>query len=106
MGTQYAAHRGPLVAKVELEWFSDKEVSCVYIAGGLREARRVEDVLTQLAIDYAVEVEPYRKAVYALFSLGTYAGAAFYIRYEQASLARSALLEAGLRAGIQNEEGD
>ena len=93
------------MARVELEQFSDQQVSCVYLAGGLREARHVEDLLTQLAIDYAVEVEPYQKAEYALFSLGTYAGAAFYVRFEQAPLARSALLEAGLRAGIQDEEG-
>ena len=91
------------MARVEIEQFS--EVSCVYIAGGLREARRVEDLFTQLSIDYAVEVEPYQKAEYALFSLGTYAGAAFYVQFEQASLARSALLDAGLRAGIQDAEG-
>jgi hypothetical protein len=64
----------------------------------------VEGILTTLAIDYAVDIEPYHKPLCTLFSLGMYAGAAFYVLSAQAPFARSTLHAAGLRAGIQDDE--
>jgi hypothetical protein len=92
------------MARLEFARFLDKEVSRVYIAGGLEEARRVEGILTGHGIDYAVDVEPYHKPVCALFSLSVYAGAAFFVLSTHASFARSILLAAGLKAGIQDDE--
>jgi hypothetical protein len=92
------------MAKLDFGQFLDEEFSLVYIAGGLEEARRVEGILTRHAIGYAVEVEPYYKPLCTLFSLGTYAGAAFYVVSAQAPFARGTLLAAGLRAGIQGDD--
>jgi hypothetical protein len=92
------------MARLDFEQFLDKDLSLVYIAGGLEEARRVEGILTKLAIDYAVDIEPYHKPLGTLFSLGIYAGASFYVLSAQAPFARSTLHAAGLKAGIQDEE--
>ena len=92
------------MARLDFGQFLDKDLSLLYIAGGLEEARRVEGILTTLAIDYAVDIEPYHKPLCTLFSLGTYAGAAFYVLSAQAPLARNTLHAAGLRAGIQGDE--
>jgi hypothetical protein len=92
------------MARLDFARFFDKEVSRVYIAGGLDEASRVEGILTRHGIDYAVDVEPYLKPLFPLFSLGVYAGAAFFVSSTQTSLARSILLRVGLKAGIQDDE--
>lgn len=94
------------MARLDLEHFLDMEVSRVYIAGKLAEASRVEGVLTRHAIDYAVDIEPYQKPSFRLFSSGVYAGATFFVLSGQAAYARSALLAAGLRAGIQDDEAE
>ncbi len=91
------------MARMDFGRFLDNEVSRVYIAGGLEEARRVEGVLTRHAIDYAVEIEPYYKPLFAIFSIGVYVGAAFYVLSAQASFAQSTLLAAGFEAGIQDD---
>ena len=67
----------------------------------------MEDILTRYAIDYAVEIEPYQKSmltVLTLLSSGVYAGAAFFVLSGQAAFARDALLAAGLKAGIQDDD--
>ena len=97
------------MARLDFDSFPDKELSRIYIAGELAEAGRVEDILSRHAIDYAVEVEPYQKAtltILTLFSSGVYAGAAFFVLSGQAAFARSALLAAGLKGGIQYDEGE
>ena len=95
------------MARLDFETFGDNEVSRIYIAGGVAEANRVEDVLVRHGIDYAVEVEPYRKStltVLTLFSSGVYPGVAFFVLSGQAAFARVALRDAGLKAGIQDDE--
>jgi hypothetical protein len=91
------------MARLDFDQLLDKEVSRIYIAGELAEATRVEAVLARNGIDYAVEVEPYQKPMPTLFSLGTYAGAGFFVLTGQAAFARGALLAAGLRSGIQDD---
>jgi hypothetical protein len=51
------------MARLDFEEFLDKEVTRVYMAGGLEEAKRVESILTGHGIDYVVDIEPYRKQV-------------------------------------------
>jgi len=83
--------------------FDDAELSRVYLAGRLAEAKRVEKVLNENNIDYAVEVEPY--TVMLLFiGFGKYKGAAFYVRSGQADFCRRILADAGLDVGILEED--
>ena len=89
------------MARVALEDFGDKEVVRIYIAGALGEAKRVEAILTQNGIHYAVEVEPYVR--FSMFSAPEQAGASFYVISGQADFCRRVLREAGLRAGIIEE---
>ena len=97
------------MARLDFDKFLDKEVSRIYIAGELAEAKRVEDILTRCGIDYAVDVEPYQKSalrVLTLFSSGVYAAAAFFVLSGQAAFAREALLAAGLTGGIQDDDAE
>ena len=88
------------MARIALEAFADKEVMRIYIAAELGEAKRVEKTLTEVGIDYAVEIEPY---VTFSFMSSEHAGAAFYVISGQAEFCRRALREAGLKAGIVEE---
>jgi hypothetical protein len=88
--------------RVGLDDFGEKEVSRIYLAGRLGEAKRVEKILSANGVDYAVEVEPY-VATFAIFSFGEYGGAAFYVLSDQAEFCRRVLSEAGLTTGILNE---
>ena len=91
--------------RLDIEEFADKELSRIYIADRLREAKFVESTLTEHGIDYAVEVEPFRKIVLGVLPL-EYPGAVFYVLSGQASFARSALQAVGLIAGIQENDDD
>jgi len=91
---------------LELASFLDIKVSRVYIAARLPEASSVERILSEHDIDYAVVVEPYLQPLCVLFSLGLYAGAAFFVSTTQASVSRSVLRSAGFNAGIQDDESD
>ena len=93
------------MAKVDIEYFLEKEVSRIYIAARLAEAKQVENTLTEQGLDYAVEIEPFYKIVLGLFPC-EYAGAAFYVLSGQATFARQALLVAGLKTGLVDEEVD
>jgi hypothetical protein len=88
--------------RVGLDDFGEKEVSRIYLAGRLAEAKRVEKILSGHGVDYAVEVEPY-VAAFAIFSSGEYGGAAFYVLSGQADFCRRVLVEAGLTTGILDE---
>ena len=91
------------MSRIALDDFGDKDISRVYLAGRLAEAKRVEEVLTNNNIDYAVEVEPY-VATFAVLSFGEYGAAAFYVLSGQANFCRQVLAEAGLSTGILDKE--
>ncbi len=88
------------MARVDIEVFEGQELSRVYIAGVLKEAKHVEEILTANSIAYAIEIEPYRKLLLGIIPR-EYHGAGFFVRSADAPLARSALIAAGLKAGIQ-----
>lgn len=90
------------MARVALEEFDGKEVSRIYLAARLAEAKSVETALTNTGIEYAVEVEPYLAT--AVFWVSEYRGAAFYVLFGQADFCRRVLREAGLTAGLLEEE--
>ncbi len=77
--------------------------TCIYIAARLREAQRVEEVLTRLGIDYAVEIAPYATRILGLFPT-QYRGAHFYVMAGQAGYCRQALHRAGMIKGLVEAE--
>jgi len=87
---------------VDPEAFADRDIARIYIAGRLTEARRVESLLSEKGIDYAVEIEPFRTLLLGIFPR-QYDGVAFYVLSEQAALARHTLEGARLRAGLVDE---
>jgi hypothetical protein len=87
------------VAHVEPEDLRDPER--IFIARTLRQARQVEELLTQAGVDYVVQVEPYGRS----FLFGTIRhGAAFYLAAAQAAYCRERLIVAGFGKGVV--EGD
>ena len=91
--------------RVTLDDFGETEVSRIYLAGRLAEAKRVENILSGHGINYAVEVEPYITS-FAIFSSGEYRGATFYVLSGQADFCRRALSEAGLKSGILEDSAE
>jgi hypothetical protein len=47
------------MGRIEIEDFPDKNTSRIFIAASVREAKRVEDILSREGIEYAIEIEPY-----------------------------------------------
>lgn len=90
------------MALVDPETFDDKEVAIVYIAGRLPEGKRVEQVLSDHAIDYAVDSEPFQSRVLGILPV-EYEGVGFYVLLGQADFCRRLLREAGLVQGLVEE---
>lgn len=76
------------------EFFGDRELVLVYIAKRLKEALRVEEMLTGSGVDYAVETDTYQGGI---IFVSERVGAFFYVDPDAASAARSLLERAGLR---------
>ena len=93
------------MALVVPETFDDKEVAMVYIAGRLDEGKLVEQVLSDNAIDYAVDVEPFQSRMLGILPV-EYEGVGFYVLSGQADFCRRILREAGLVQGLAEEDLD
>jgi len=93
------------MALVDPETFDDKDVAMVYIAGRLSEGKRVEQVLSANAIDYAVDVEPFHSRVLGILPI-EYEGLGFYVVSSQADFSRRVLREAGLVQGLVEDDVD
>ena len=91
------------MALVDPETFDDKEVAMVYVAGRLNEGKRVEQVLSDKAIDYAVDIEPFQSRVLGTFPV-EYEGVGFYVLAAHADLSRRLLRDAGLLQGLVEED--
>jgi hypothetical protein len=83
--------------------FDDKDIAMVYLAGRLKEGKRVEAVLSANAIDYAVDVERFETRVLGILPV-EYEGVGFYVLSEQATFCRSLLRAAGLLQGLVEED--
>ncbi|HVM94896.1 MAG TPA: hypothetical protein VMT89_00850 [Candidatus Acidoferrales bacterium] len=92
------------MALVDPAIFDDQEVVMIYIAGRLGESKRVERVLIDKTIDYAVDIEPFESRVLGILPV-QYEGVGFYVLSQQADFCRRVLREAGLVQGLV-EEGD
>lgn len=88
--------------RIAIEDFGEKEIARIYFAARLSEAQLVEAELNRNGIDYSVEVERYLAS--AVFWMSEHSGAAFYVLTGQANFCRRILREAGLKAGLTEEE--
>ncbi len=93
------------MALVDPETFDDKEVAMVYVAGRLSEAKRVEQVLSDNDIDYALDIEPFQSRLLGILTV-EYEGVGFYVLRGQADFSRRALREASLLQGLVEEDLD
>ncbi len=76
------------------EFFGDRELVLIYIARRLREALKLESLLTEAGFDYAVEADHYYGGV--IFR-GQRVGAFFYVLPESEMAARQLLSQRGYR---------
>jgi hypothetical protein len=84
--------------KREAAFFEGKEAVLVYIAKRLRDALRLEEVLTQAGIDYGVEADEYRGGV-VFRSVRT--GAFFYVLPNTLDAAREAMARGGFKPFVE-----
>ncbi len=80
--------------KQEPEFFGDQELDLIFIAKKLREALKLEELLTAANIDYAIEIDEYRGG----FIFQTLRKGAFiYVLPADLERARQIVLDAGLK---------
>ena len=96
----------PLMARVDEERLLDCEVTLIFIACNVGEARRAEEVLTQSGVDYCLSFEPFmRTSIFAALTGATkLVGVGFSVISGQASFCRDILRRHGLRTGIIEDE--
>lgn len=78
----------------EPEFFEDRELVLVYIAKKLKDALALEAILTEGAIDYAIETDHYTGGV--IFR-SQRVGAFFYVRPEAEETTRRVMTEHGYK---------
>ena len=78
----------------EPEFFGETELSLIYIAKKLKEALKLEDLLTGYSIDYLVEPDKYKGG---LIFASERIGAFFYVAPENLEEAQAALLKNGYK---------
>jgi hypothetical protein len=91
------------MALVDREAFGDQPTVRIYITGRLREARRAEQALTDHGVDYTLEPERFVERILGLVPR-EYDGLAFHVRATEADAGRRLLGEAGLSAGVVEDE--
>jgi hypothetical protein len=90
------------MTRLQIEDFSDQEISRIFVAVNLKEAEAVESILSAQRIDYAVEIESYVRL--SLFS-SEVSGAVFYVLSTQSAFCRGLLQKAGYGSGVVEEDG-
>ena len=80
--------------KQPAEFFADQELDLVYMARKLREALRLEEILTASDIDYAVEADTYEGGLLFRRQL---TGAYFYVHPADLDRARQVLQSNGYK---------
>jgi len=84
--------------KQEASFFENQEPILIYIAKKLRDATRLEAVLTEAGVDYGVEADEYRGGV---VFVSTRIGAFFYVRSETVTAAREAMHRSGFKPYLE-----
>ena len=80
--------------KQEPQFFEGQAPVLVYIAKRLKDALRLESILTAAGVDYGVEADNYRGGV--IFQ-SERVGAFFYVRPETVAIAQQIMSEHGYR---------
>ncbi len=78
----------------EPEFFEDRQLALIYIAKKLTDALRLEGLLTERGVDYAVEPDTYKGGV--IFA-SERIGAFFYVLPDTVEAARVVMKEHGYR---------
>jgi len=76
----------------DAEFFGEQELILIYIAKKLKEALRLEEVLTKAELDYLVETDKYAGG---LIFRSERIGAFFYVAESTETLAREQMVDAG-----------
>jgi hypothetical protein len=84
----------------EPDFFGEIELSLVYVARKLKEALRVENLLTEAKLDYLVEPDKFMGGFLFRREL---IGAFFYVAPESEAATRELLAREGLRAYVAGE---
>jgi hypothetical protein len=85
-----------------LDFFAERNIERVFIAGNLKEALKIERLLTEQGIDYAVKIEKFMQT--RIFFTSEYSGATFYVLSTQAAFCRKLLAGQGFSYGIIEED--
>jgi len=88
------------MALVDQEDLAEQDCVRVYVAGRLREAKRVEEILTGHGIDYFVAMERFERRLFG-FIRREYTGVSFYVPGVRAEAASDWLRGVGLTAGLE-----
>lgn len=76
------------------EFFGDQDLALVYIAKRLKEAKRLEQVLTAANLDYLVETDTYRGG---FIFVSERVGAFFYVHPDHEEICHNAMKENGFK---------
>ena len=76
------------------EFFGDQELDLVYIAKRLRDAQKLEGVLDEAEVDYAIETDTYQGGV--VFR-SERVGAFFYVLPDELERAQKVLVDNGYK---------
>ncbi len=85
------------MGRIDLEKFSDLNITRIYIAKNIKEAQSIENLFTEKNIDYALSVEPFLPP--SLLQ-SERMGATFYVESTQSDICRQIIANQGLDAGI------
>ena len=85
------------MGRIDLDKFTDLNITRIYIAKNIKEAQSIEKLLTEKSVDYALSVEPYLPP--SLLQ-SERMGAAFYVESTQSDICRQIITDKGLGAGI------
>ena len=81
------------------EFFGDQELTLLYIAKKLRDALRLEEVLTAAGIDYLVETDTYRGG---FIFVSERVGAFFYVPPSGLEQTRQVIAENGFKPYVKS----
>ena len=81
---------------VDPDVFSGQELTKIFLAATLAEARRAEALLTERGVNYVVRPEPFGHSLFGASRVG----AVFYVQASQAEYCGSQLVAAGLALGV------
>jgi len=83
------------------EFFGDEELDLLYIGKKLRHSQRVEELLNEAGVEYAIEVDQY---VGGFIFRSARAGAFFYVRPTDHARAAETLRGAGFEPAPRAED--